>query len=343
MRDNSFKMEKSFIELFERQVLKTPANIAIVFEQEQLTYQELNEMSNMLAHYLQTQGVNEETLVPLYLERGINMIVGMLGIMKAGAAYVPIDTDFPSERIDYMLQDTAARIVVSSEKSASKIASVVGINVVKIECITKKECISNPLKINLASKIQSNHLAYVIYTSGSTGSPKGVMVEHGNIVDYVSGLNKATGINQCRSFGLVSTIATDLGNTVIYASLLSGGALHVFSKEAVSDAAFLQGYFEDHEIECLKIVPSHWKALCTAEALLLPKKLLVFGGEALSATIIEEIRSSGTHCQIVNHYGPTETTIGKLLHVVEYDRTYGSTIPVGKPFSNTKVLVLTKN
>jgi aryl carrier-like protein len=141
---------------------------------------------------------------------------------------------------------------------------------------------------------------------------------------------------------LVSTLATDLGNTVVFSSLLLGGALHVFAKESVSNAVYLHDYFSKHPIDCLKIVASHWRALSIDEKLLLPVKLLIFGGEALPSRLIETIRLSGTHCQVVNHYGPTETTIGKLLHLVDWNRQYNATIPIGKPFSNTRVYVLSK-
>ena len=230
-------MNKSFVDLFEQQVVETPDNIAVVFEHEQLSYRGLNERANMLAHHLRNNAAKEETLVPLYLERGIDMIVGMLGIMKAGGAYVPIDTDFPEERISYMLKDTGAKLVVSTKKSSAVLKAITGISIIEIEAIKDRD------KDNLPAKVLPGQLAYVIYTSGSTGTPKGVMIEHRNLVDYISGLIDKTQINECKSFALVSTIATDLGNTVIYASLASGGSLHLFAKESVSDTEFLHQYF----------------------------------------------------------------------------------------------------
>ena len=182
----------------------------------------------------------------------------------------------------------------------------------------------------------------MIYTSGSTGKPKGVAISHQNLADYVYGLEARTKISACKSFALVSSIATDLGNTVLYGSLLSGGTLHLFSKEAVSHIEALHAYFEQHSIDCLKIVPSHWKALAMDGQPLLPVKLLIFGGEALQSSVADMIRMTETSCRIVNHYGPTETTIGKLLHEVKADHQYGQFIPIGKPFSNTKTCVLSK-
>jgi amino acid adenylation domain-containing protein len=327
-------MDKSFIDLFEDQVAKTPDNIAVVFESEKITYRELDERSNRLASHLQSQRTTKDALVPLFIERGINMIVGMLGIMKAGCAYVPIDTDFPQDRIHFILNDTKAFIAVSSKQKRHHLPAVAGLDVVEIEVI------SNDQHLDFKSEVTAQHLAYVIYTSGSTGKPKGVMVEQGNLTDYISGLNNKVQLDNCKSFALVSSIATDLGNTVIYGALATGGALHLFSKESVNNTDYLHKYFKQQAVECLKIVPSHWKALNNNDQLLLPTKLIIFGGEALSEKIVESINSVNSDCQIINHYGPTETTIGKLLHIVQPGIKYEATVPIGKPFSNTKVLIL---
>ncbi len=337
-----YPKDKTIVSLFEEQVEKAPGNISVVFEQDQLTYKELNERSNQLAHYLLSKGVKKGTLIPVFIDRSTEMLVAIMGILKAGAAYVPIDVDFPSDRISYMLEDTRASIVVSSKKTAAKIHELTNSLIDIIELDQDNQELASQSTNNIQSSPAPNDLAYVIYTSGSTGKPKGVMIEHRSLVDYVVGLNEKTHIDQCRSFALVSTIATDLGNTVIFSSLLFGGALHLFSKETVSNSAALHQYFRANKIDCLKIVPSHWKALSEAERLLLPVRLLVFGGEALPAEMVEGIRLSGSSCVIVNHYGPTETTIGKLLHVVKEENSYSGTIPIGKPFSNTSVYVLSK-
>ena len=234
-----FPETKTVIELFEEQVAKIPGNTALVFEKEEWSYRELNERSNQLANYLQSKGVKPGTLVPLYLERSASMIIGLLGIMKAGAAYVPVDTDFPADRISYMLQDAGAAVIVTSKAAAVNMPVAAGVEMIDIN----DPVISLQPSGNPTAKPLTNHLAYVIYTSGSTGRPKGVMVEHRSLVDYYFGLNKYTQIDECSSFALVSTIATDLGNTVIYASLLTGGALHVFTKESVSNIEYLHRYF----------------------------------------------------------------------------------------------------
>ena len=248
----SYPQEKTVVDLFEEHALQTPETIAIVYEEQHLSYRALNERSNQLAHYLRGKGVKEETLVPLLIERGIDMLVGILGILKAGAAYVPIDTDFPEDRISYMLENTGARVVVSSSWSSHKVPVDALVDVIEIDeerATLRQQPAGRPV-----TELTSDNLAYVIYTSGSTGKPKGVQISHRNLVDYVYGLDNEINISECRSFGLVSTIATDLGNTVLYGSLLTGGTLHLFSKEIVSHIEDLHDYFDQHEIDCLKIV-----------------------------------------------------------------------------------------
>lgn len=326
-----YNKSASVVSVFEEEVAEAMQSNALQFEDTKLTYSELNERSNKLARVLKQKGVTAGMPVPLLMNRGIEMIVGLMGILKAGGTYVPVEPDFPEDRIRYMLEDTSATLMVSDQ----------AIMLPGIECIRTTGHDTEPGN-NLDVKPAGTDLAYIIYTSGSTGQPKGVQITHANLLDYYFGLDKYAGISQCKSFALVSTIATDLGNTVLFGALLSGGLLHVFTKESVSNIEYLHRYFDTERIDCLKIVPSHWKALSAGDELLLPKRLLIFGGEALNHTIIDQIRLSGSLCRVINHYGPTETTIGKLLHEVTSDREYGDTIPIGKPFSNTTVYILSK-
>lgn len=332
----TYPTHKSITELFEEQEEKTPDATALVYEQCSLTYHQLNLLANKLAHYLQNKGVQADIPVGLYMHRSELTLIAMLGILKSGACYLPIDNDIPEERISYMLRDAGVKIMLSS--SGTRLPDLpVGVEIVLVD----DYIIGTQPADNLVRKPMAHHLAYVIYTSGSTGRPKGVMIEHRSLADYYYGLVKSIHIEECRSFALSSSPATDLGNTVIYASLLSGATLHVLSKESLGKAAQLRTYFHRHSIDCLKIVPSHWQALCgEEETLLLPKKLLVFGGETLKAELVEQISLLKSPCRIVNHYGPTETTIGKLLHEVAPAIHYDHAIPIGRPFSNTRVYVL---
>ncbi|MBC9915636.1 non-ribosomal peptide synthetase [Chitinophaga varians] len=331
--------EKTIVDLFEAQTDATPEAVALRFENDSMTYRELDDRANQLAHYLRGQGVTVDTPVPVCVESSLDMIVGILGVLKAGGAYVPIDPDFPADRIAYMLADTQATTVVSSNACRDKIPATAAV----LSLDGGPDKIAEFPKTRSSAVAAPEHLVYVIYTSGSTGNPKGVMITHGNLADYLSGLKEALPLKDCRSFALLSSIATDLGNTVLYGSLLTGGCLHLFSKAAASDGDLLHDYFAQQQIDCIKIVPSHWKALSATGKLLLPVKILIFGGEALTTAVTNSIRSSGAGCMVVNHYGPTETTIGKLLHIIRPAADYQQTIPIGKPFSDTCVYVLDRN
>ncbi|UCJ09145.1 non-ribosomal peptide synthase/polyketide synthase [Chitinophaga pendula] len=335
----SYKAKHVFTvtELFEHKAALYPSANAVVFEDTSLTYQQLNDRANQLARYLNSNGVKKGSLVPLYIERSVDMIVGILGIIKAGAAYVPIDPEHPTERIAWVLEDTAASIAITCESCLSKFPST-SAQLLALDSDWDK--INWYPATNIPLQVNGDDPVYVIYTSGSTGRPKGVIIAHRHLADYFYGLRAATPIADSDSFGLLSSIATDLGNTVLFGSLLGGGTLHLFSKTTINDIDILATYFQEKQIDCIKIVPSHWKALSTPGRLLLPQKLLVFGGEVLETSVIADIRAAGASCVVVNHYGPTETTIGKLLHIVGDVSEYGKVIPIGKPFSNTQVYIL---
>lgn len=333
-------MANTILDFLGRHVAQLPEKAAIIFGGKSLTYSQLNERSNQLAHFLLRNGITPETPVPVMLSDPLETLVAILAILKAGGAYVPIDTAFPADRIAYLLEDTGARLIVSSEADfQNPIVENDAPRVIWVDREAPEILRESPQ--NLSSGPASDQLVYLIYTSGSTGRPKGVMIEHGSLVDYLEGLNEKVTLTSCTSFALGGTMATDLGNTVVFGSLYAGGTLHVFTKEAFNDTAYILPYFEQHEIDCLKIVPSHWRSLSYADRMLMPRKLLIFGGEALHREIIHEIYAKhASPCVIVNHYGPTETTIGKLLHVVKKEATYPAVVPIGKPFGNNIAYVL---
>ncbi|MCB9251757.1 MAG: non-ribosomal peptide synthase/polyketide synthase, partial [Flavobacteriales bacterium] len=323
----------TIVSSFSRQAVERSKEPAVVFEDRTLSYGDLDAWSTKLARGLRDSGVRRGSLVGLYLDRGIEMLVGMLGILKAGGAYVPIDLEFPSGRVRSMLGDSGAEVLVSKSLDHP----MEGIRVIDPSEVDRYSATPLP------EVPEGSDLGYVIYTSGTTGEPKGVKITHDQVMDYVSGLEDKISISKNKSYALVSSIATDLGNTVVYGSLLSGGTLHVMSKTRSSDSVYLREYFTRQGIDCLKIVPSHWEALSEGEEMLLPKSQLIFGGEALSGRIVERIYGLSGSCEVINHYGPTETTIGKLLYRVPREGAYPRTVPIGAPFGNTVVYVLSES
>jgi amino acid adenylation domain-containing protein len=299
-------------ELFEVQARRTPDRAALRFEGRQLTYAELDQRAGALAHYLRQRGAGPDVLVGLHLERSLEMMVGILGILKAGAAYVPMDTAYPQERIDFMRADAGIGLMLTPATLGE-----VDWNAQPDESQAKPE-----------------NLAYVVYTSGSTGRPKGVAIEHRNIVNYVLGVSERFGFEPGMNHASVSTIAADLGNTVIFPALATGGCLHVIARERTENGALLAEYFEREKIDVLKIVPSHLAALNV-----MPKRRLILGGEASRLDWIERLRATAPACEIYNHYGPTETTVGVLTYHVgaELPATQSGTLPLGTPLPNVRI------
>ncbi|NTS39489.1 amino acid adenylation domain-containing protein [Flavisolibacter sp. BT320] len=334
---------QSILDRFTSHVNDRPDTVAVVYEKESLDYGELDLRSTQIASALLKRGVQPGTLVPICMERGTGFIAGMLGILKAGCAYVPIDPEIPKERLLAILDDTAANVIITDNANAASLSTFLEKKERQQVLINSEEELPKISSSELPKVVVTpEDLAYVIYTSGSTGKPKGVMVTHGNLLDYLYGLEEKIQVSDCRSFAVVSTFAADLGHTVVFGSLFCGGTLHILSKERASNPALMHDYFATHVIDCVKIVPSHWQALSIGDKLLLPAKKIIFGGEALPVAAVKAIQATGTSCQVINHYGPTETTIGKLLHVVGTHIDYSRQVPLGKPFSNTRVYILSE-
>jgi amino acid adenylation domain-containing protein/non-ribosomal peptide synthase protein (TIGR01720 family) len=329
---------------FEAQVKNTPDRVAVIYEHEQLTYQELNTKADKIAHYLTSLGVKSETIVALYVERSLDIVIGIIGILKAGAAYLPLEPNLPTEALTFRLQNAQVPIVLTQKHLQEKIelcAIASNIQIVylnsNIQNLAKNS--TNKVDINLPA---AKNLAYVIYTSGSTGKPKGVAVEHRQILNYLSGVLAKLKIPEAASFATVSTFAADLGNTSIFGALCTGGCLHIIAESKTTDPIALADYFTEHQIDCLKIVPSHLSALLTSSDAekLLPRQRLILGGEAPTWELIDKVHKLVPDCQIFNHYGPTESTIGVLIHHVNFSKGDSHFPLLGRPLANTQIYVL---
>jgi amino acid adenylation domain-containing protein len=304
---------------FEEQARQTPDRVAVVAGAAALTYQELDEQANRLAHHLREQhGVGTGERVGIQLERNEQLIISILAVLKSGAAYVPLDPEYPQERRDYLLRDSQCRLLLDAAELA------------RLAPAPSLHGLSRPM-----GSLLSQHPAYVIYTSGSTGQPKGVVVSHGALTDYCVGILERTNLGDCQTFGLVSTPAADLGHTVLFPALLTGGTLHVFAARDVMSPERMAGV----ALDGLKITPSHWKALQDGHRLFAPRKCLVFGGEALTADVLALLRDCPAPPQVYNHYGPTETTVGKLTTRLPLTGP-PARIALGTPIGRNRVYVL---
>src|SRR5262245_61370915 len=337
-------------QMFERQVISDADALALIDEEQQLSYGELNRRSNQLAHHLIGLGVGPEMSVGICLERSVEMILGIIGTLKAGGAYLPLDPESPLERLSYMLKEAGAGVVLTEEKLEGRLPAFLG----RVVCLDVEwERISEESESEPGSEVKAENPAYVIYTSGSTGKPKGVMVEHRSLVNYTHEICRRLGLEEREGegglhFATVSTITADLGNTCIYPSLVSGGCLHVLSYEVATDGKRFGEYLREKPIDVLKIVPSHLSALLNMQPngeKMLPRRYLILGGEALPYELVERIRERGEGCQVINHYGPTETTIGSLTVTVNEEdekERRRAIVPIGRPIANTEVYILNR-
>jgi len=339
----AFPRDLCIHDLFEAQAERTPDRVAVRFGEETISYRELSEQANQLAHHLRRLGVGAGSLVGLCVDRGVWMVVGLVAILKAGGAYVPLDEDNPKPRLAQQLADVVA--LVTEAKFDERIPEVGGPRV----CIDRdgSQWSGNP-RSNLGACTNPENLVYVIFTSGSTGHPKGVAVRHRNLVNYVNFIQRRLELEKEPEgwhFATVSTLSADLGNTCIFPALASGGCLDVISEEVALDSARLSRHCRQHPVDVLKIVPSHLEALLGSSegAGLLPRKYLILGGEALTMRLVQRIRDLGGDCEIGNHYGPTETTVESVvLRLSDYAEPKGreQTVPIGRPVDNTQIYIL---
>ncbi|HEX8333693.1 MAG TPA: amino acid adenylation domain-containing protein, partial [Segetibacter sp.] len=321
--------DKTIVDLFEEQVKRTPEEVALIFEGEQVSYRELNERANRLGHYLRSRGVSKEVLVPICIERGVEMIVGILGIMKAAGAYVPIDPEYPIERIRYMLQDTGASLVVSSAESKTKIAAAEGLEIIEIDNnFFKDQPITNP-----EDKAAPNNLAYVIYTSGSTGNPKGVMIEHKGLVNLLVSISQQVEFSHNSSFLSVTTFSFDICYLEFYMPLITGGRLVIIPREVAMDGFKLAKRIASNHPTHIQGTPSTWKLLLNSSWQNEEKIKILIGGEAVKEDLKEELTKIG---DVFNLYGPTETTIWSASKKLKS----GEKVVIGQPISNTTIYIL---
>ncbi|MFF8936082.1 amino acid adenylation domain-containing protein [Streptomyces paradoxus] len=326
---------------FEAQAARTPDAVAIVADGAEVSYAELDVRANRLAHYLADQGVGPEAVVGLCLGRGVEMIAAILAVWKAGAGYLPIEPAQPADRVAHLITDSRAALTLTTEEILDDLPA--GRRLVALDSPLVRMQLDMADETAPEVTTAPDGLAYVIYTSGSTGRPKGVAVTHGALANYLASVPDRVGLGAPGDrYALLQAQATDLGNTMVFASLTTGGELHILDEGAVTDPAAVSRYLAEHRIDHLKAVPSHLAALGAAGDLaeVLPAKSLVLGGEAARHEWVRELLSAADGCAVFNHYGPTETTIGVATTALTADVLAGGTVPVGTPLANIRFYVL---
>ena len=304
---------KSIPALFEEQVSKSPGSIALVSEQGQLTYKELNERSNQLAHYLVSRGVGREFLVSLCIEKSADMMVAILAILKAGGAYVPLDIAYPLERIKFMIDDTNAKLIVTNRKNRASL-NVTGPEIVEIDSETTRDMIGQQPTGHLANSVDVNQLAYVMYTSGSTGRPKGTLVEQGNVVSLVKGVDY---VSISESDILLSTGSASFDATTFeyWSMLLNGGRLVLCSETRLLDSTLLKDEIHGNHVTMMWFTSSWFNQLVETDITVFTGlKTILVGGEKLSEYHIRKMRLAHPSTEIINGYGPTENTTFSLTY-----------------------------
>jgi amino acid adenylation domain-containing protein/non-ribosomal peptide synthase protein (TIGR01720 family) len=329
--------------LFEEQARLRPEAVALVCGG-RLTAGDLETRANRLAHHLRRLGVDAEVPVAICIDRIPAMVVGLLAVLKAGGCYVPIDPTQPAERLVFMLEDSGAPVLLTQSRLIEHLPPHTAVT---LALDTDAHAWAGESAAPLADGPAPGNAAYAIYTSGSTGAPKRVVVEHRQLEAYVSGVLRRLDLPEGASFATVSTFAADLGHTAIFPALASGGALHVIGQDEAADPERLADRFAAEPVDCLKIVPSHLRALLRGSRPedLLPRRRLVLGGEAADRDLLDELNDlslrTAPELEIFNHYGPTETTVGALAGRLDWDLPEGASAPpLGRPLPGVRVYLL---
>jgi amino acid adenylation domain-containing protein len=344
--NTDYPAELCLHELFEQQVEKTPDAVAVVFENQQLTYAQLNIKANQLAHHLQNVGVQPETLVGICMERSLEMVIGILAILKVGAAYVPLDPTYPTERLHFVLEDAQLKFILTQQKQSHKLSN----DKTQLICLdTDGEIIAQQSRDNPNSQVIPASLAYIIYTSGSTGKPKGVLVNHANVVRLFAATDAWFKFNQQDVWTLFHSVAFDFSVWEIWGALLHGGRLVVVPYEVSRSPQAFYELLAQQQVTVLNQTPSAFRQLIQVdESVAAAEKLrhiryVIFGGEALELQTLQPwFEQYGDKSpQLVNMYGITETTVHVTycpLTCADVTQAQGSVI--GRPIRDLQVYLL---
>jgi len=326
-----YPRDQQLQELVAQQAAQTPDAIAVVCEQQTRTYAELNSAANQLGHYLHSAGIGTGDLVGIYVERSINMMVALLGILKTGAAYVPLDPLFPPDRIRFMMEDAGLKGLLTQSDLLDDLQHKPDL----LLCLDEAaEILSKQPAADLPGSGNANDLAYVIYTSGSTGQPKGVQLPHRGVVNFLSTMADQPGLGATDTLLAVTTLSFDIAVLELFLPLLNGARLVIATKEVTSDGLRLAQLIETSGTTVMQATPATWQLLLSADWQGRPGLKILCGGEALPRELADRLLATGAY--LWNMYGPTETTIWSSVSNV----ASAGPITVGRPIGNTQMYIV---
>ncbi|MGF1980312.1 MAG: amino acid adenylation domain-containing protein [Nostoc sp. CmiSLP01] len=327
-----YPQELCIHQLFEAQVKRTPDAIAVVFEDKQLTYRELNTKANQLGHYLRSLGVKPEVLVGICVERSLDMVIGLLAILKAGGAYIPLDPSYPQERIVCILENTQAPVLLTQVSFVETILQ----HKAQVICLdTEWQSIAQQSNENLFSELSTNNLAYVIYTSGSTGKPKGVQIPHSTLSNFLYSMRQTPGLTEEDTLLAITTISFDIAALELFLPIIVGARLVIASREIASDGTQLLAKLTDSKATVMQATPATWQLLITAGWSGNHQLKILCGGEALPGHLANQLLHRCA--SLWNMYGPTETTIWSAASQIKTD---AKIVPISHPIANTQLYIL---
>jgi amino acid adenylation domain-containing protein len=329
-------------ELFERQVARDPDAIALVFDGQRISYRELNQRANRVAHFLRSSGVGPDVLVGVCLGRSPLMVVAMLAVWKAGGAYVPLDPEYPPARLMFMLRDAQTNLLLTEESCRQLLHSFAGET---IFLDSDWPILGREAGDNLPPVSGPQDLAYVMYTSGSTGQPKGAMIVHSGLVNYLCWARDAYAVEPGRSAPVHTSVSFDLTVTSLFVPLIAGGSVELLPED-VGAQHLLAALLRAGDRSLVKITPSHLDLLSQqipAHQLAGMARCLVIGGENLVGENLRSWREQAPETRLINEYGPTETVVGCCVYEVAPSDPFSGSVPIGRPIANTYLYVLDPN
>ncbi|MCP5053640.1 MAG: AMP-binding protein, partial [bacterium] len=341
-----YPREQCVHQLFQEQAKKTPHAVAVIYDQRSVTYKELDRKSSVLAKYLQHRGIRPNALAAIYLERSLEMITGLLGILKAGGAYIPLDPGYPGKRLQYILKDSQAGIILTQSQFKENVSILLN---------PRGQPGSKGLKTPVAvlDEVEKGHeqytrergglppcpfpvnlLAYVIYTSGSTGNPKGVMIPHRSLTNFLISMAFRPGLQKEDKLLAVTTYSFDIAGLELYLPLIKGARCFICETRATKDAEKLKNRIRRIKPAIMQATPSTWTMLFHAGWQNEENVKILCGGEALPESLKQHFIDTGG--ETWNLFGPTETTIWSTIERVKEDKP----ITIGKPIANTGIYIL---